>query len=77
MTKQFYFKHFRLACHLFVLRLNVKEQFKCQTVLFDPTIGPFQKLPLRVIVYPGAMAMMKYSALPKAPALLELYHQSF
>ena len=37
-------------------------QFKCQTVLFDPYIGPYQVLPLR-------------STFPKTPALLEPPHQ--
>ncbi len=32
-------------------------QFKHQTVLFDPQIGPYQLLPLRVQVDVGVMAM--------------------
>ena len=48
----------------------VFTQFKCQTVLFDPQIGPYQVLPLRVRVNLGAMAMKSYSASPKI-ALLE------
>ena len=40
--------------HLFVLSLNVK-------VLFDPYIGPFQALPLRVRVGLRAMAIKEHS----------------
>ena len=32
----------------------VCTQFKCQTVLFDPLIGPFQVLPLQVRVHLGS-----------------------
>ena len=48
-------------------------QFKYQTVLFDPLIGPYQVLPLQDRV--GAMAMKGYSEFSKAPALLEPHHQ--
>ena len=44
-------------------------------VLFNPYIGPYQVLPLRARVDLEAMAMKGYSAFPKAPALLEPYHQ--
>ena len=55
--------------HLFAL-------FKCQTVLFDPQIEPYQVQPLRVRVGLGAMQIKRYSASPKAPALLEPHHQN-
>ena len=53
----------------------VCTQRKCQTVLFDPWIGPYQVLQLRASVDLGAMAMKGYSAFHKAPALLEPHHQ--
>ena len=51
------------------------SQFKCQTVLFDPLIGPYQVLPLRVRVDIGTMAIKEYSTFPKPPALQEPHHQ--
>ena len=53
----------------------VYTQFKYQTVLFDPWIGPYQVLPLGTRVDLGAMAMKEYSTFPKAPVLLEPRHQ--
>ena len=53
----------------------VCTQFKCQTVLFDPKIRPYQVLPLWVRLDLGAMAMKGYSTFPKAPTLLEPHHQ--
>ena len=50
-------------------------QFKCQTVLFNPLIGPFQVLPLWARVDMGVMAMKGFSAFPKVLALLEPQHQ--
>ena len=44
-------------------------------VLFNPEIGPYQVLPLWARVDLGAMAMKRYSAFSKAPALLEPHHQ--
>ena len=44
-------------------------------VLFNPSIGPYQVLPLRDRVDLGAIAMKGYSAFPKAPAFLEPHHQ--
>ena len=44
-------------------------------VLFNPLIGPCQVLPLQATVDLGAMATKGWSALPKAPALVEPYHQ--
>ena len=50
-------------------------QFKCETVPFDSYLGANQILPLRLRVDRGAMAMKRYYAFPKAPALLEPPHQ--
>ena len=44
-------------------------------VLFDPQTGLHQVLPLRHKVDLGALAMKGYSKFPKAPVLLEPYHQ--
>ena len=41
-------------------------KFFFQTVLFDPYIGPYQVLPLRVRVDLGAVVMKKYTSIPKA-----------
>ena len=46
------------------IQFNISTQFKCQTVLFDPFIGPDQVLPLRSREYLGAMAKKGYSAFP-------------
>ena len=62
MSKQFYFNQFNLV----LVR---------SLVLFDPLIGPYQVLPLRARVDLGAMAMKGYTALPKAPELLEPQYQ--
>ena len=43
-------------------------------VLFNQLIGPYEVLPHRARVDPGAMAMKEYAAFPKAPALLEPHH---
>ena len=48
------------------------SQFKYQTVLFNPKIGPYQVLPLQARV---DLAMNEHSAFPKAPALFEPHHQ--
>ena len=62
MSKQFYFKQFYLAyVHSFSL--------------LDPSIGPYQVLPLQSRVDLGVMAMKGYSAFPKAPAFLEPHCQ--
>ena len=55
----------------------VCTQFKCQIVLFDPEIGSFQVLSLRVRVDFGAKAMKGYSTFPKASALFEPQHQIY
>ena len=44
----------------------VSTQFKCQTVLFDPLIGPYLVQLLQVSVDLEAMAMKRYSIFPKA-----------
>ena len=44
------------------------ELFKCQTVLFDPKIRPYQVQPLWIKVNLGVMAMKGYSSFPKAPS---------
>ena len=59
-----------------VRKLFVYTQLKCQTSLFDPLIGPYTMLPLRVRVNLGTKAMKEYSALPKASEL-EPHHQIF
>ena len=62
MVKQFYFKHFSLACHLFTLSLNVKW---FNMTLSDSTI-------------PNQSGLGSYGnevVFPKAQALLESYHE--
>ena len=54
--KQFYFKQFNLG-------------LVHSSVLFDSLIRPYQVLPLRPRMDLGAMAMRRYSAFTKAPAL--------
>ena len=49
-------------------------QFNGQTVLFDPSIGPYQILPLQAREDHGAMVMKGYSAFPKAPVLLKPHY---
>ena len=53
----------------------VYTQSKCQTVLFDSLIAPFQMLPLWAGVDQGEMAMKGYSTFPKVAALMKPYHQ--
>ena len=57
------------------IQFSLSTEFKCQTVLFDPLIGPHQVLPLRARVDLGAIAMKGYSAFSKAQALSEPHHQ--
>ena len=57
------------------IQFKISTQFKFQTVVWDPSIGPYQVLLIRTRVDVGAMAMKGYSALPKAPALLKPHHQ--
>ena len=44
-------------------------QFKCQAVLFDPYIGPYQVLPLQARVDLGVMAMKGYSTFPQSSSI--------
>ena len=53
----------------------VCTKFKCQIVLFDPKIEPYQVLPLKVRVDLGVMEMKGYSTFTKYPALLKPHHQ--
>ena len=53
----------------------VCTQFKCQTVLMSPLIGPYQVLSLQARVGLWVMATKGYSVFPKAPSLLEPHHQ--
>ena len=53
----------------------VCTQFKCQTVLVDPLIGPDQVLPFQVRIDLGVTAMKGYSTFSNALALLEPHHQ--
>ena len=57
------------------IQFSISTQFKYQTVLFDPYIGPYQVLPLRAKVDLGAMVMKGYSEFHKAPVLLKIHHQ--
>ena len=47
----------------------VCTQFKCRTVLFDPLIGPYQMLLLRVKMDLGPMVMKRYSIFPWSLAI--------
>ena len=49
------------------IQFSINTQFKWQTVLSDPYIGPYLVLPLRARVEQVAMAMEGHSAFPKAP----------
>ena len=56
-----------------VLFLSIKfvyTQFKCQTLLVEKMIDPFQVLPIRVRVELWAKVLKGYYAFPKAPVLL-------
>ena len=46
-----------------------KNKFKSQTALFDPEMGPYQVLLLRVRVDFGAMAMQEYCTFPKVSGM--------
>ena len=61
--KQFNFKQFNLA-------------YEHSLVLFDPLVGPYQVLLLRVRVDQGVMSMKGYSKFHKPPAILELHYQN-
>ena len=62
MSKQFYLEQLSLA--------EVHS-----LVLFDPSIGPYQMLPLQTRVDLGVMTIKGYSAFPKAPVLPEPHDQ--
>ena len=57
------------------IQFRISIQFACQTVLFDPLIGPYQVLIFWTTVDVGAMTMKGNSTFPKAPALLKRHHQ--
>ena len=59
------------------IQFSITTQFKCQTVLFNPSIGPYQVILLWARVELGAMAMMGYSAFHNTPTFLEPHHQIF
>ena len=60
MIKQFYIKQVNFALSF------ACPQFKCQTVLFDLEIGPFQVLPLQVRVDLGDMALKGVLQIPQS-----------
>ena len=57
------------------IQFGISKQFKFQTILFDPLIGPYQVQPLRARVNLRAVAMKGYSAFLKAPVLMKPRHQ--
>ena len=57
------------------IQFSTSTQFKCQTVLFDPWIGHYQVLPHQASAELGAMAMMEWIAISKAPASQEPRYQ--
>ena len=59
MVEQFYILQFNLE---YVICLP----FKCQTVLFEPLIRPYQELTLRVRVDSGAIAIFQSSSITGA-----------
>ena len=54
------------SCQLTTYKLFVYPQFKCQTILFDPLIEPYQVLLLRVRVDQKGIATKGHSAFLKA-----------
>ena len=57
-----------------IIRFNVSHSFKCQTLLFNPLIGPYHVLPIRARVDGGAVTKKENSIFPKVPRL-EPHHQ--
>ena len=57
----------------FKKRFNLAKVYNL--FLFDPSIGPYQVLPILDRVDLGVKAMTGYSAFPKDLALLEHHHQ--
>ena len=51
--------------------------FQCQTVLFDPSIGPNQVLPFLARMDLGAIVMKRYYTFLKGSPLLEPHYQIF
>ena len=49
----------------------------CQKILFDPSIRPYQELPLRIRVDLGVTVMKGYFTLHKAPGLEPHYNFFF
>ena len=71
MIKQFYFKQFNSAyiiCFHLVWMSN-RSILNVKTVLFEPEIGPYQVLRIRVKVDLGATAMKGYTTFLKSPSL--------
>ena len=52
----------------------IYTQFKCQMILFDPEIGPYQELPFRIRVDVEAWVMKEYIAFPRAQGLEPHHH---
>ena len=75
LTIQSNISHFLLTVNDETIQFCVNAHFKCQTILFDPYIGPYQVLTLRTRADLGVMAVTSYSAFPNALALLEPNHQ--
>ena len=80
LTIQFSIYTFFSFTRLDVKTVNFKQftiTWLHSLVIFDPEIGPYQVLPLRVRADLGAMTMKGNSAFSKAPVLLKPYHQNF
>ena len=66
--------HFQTVLFL-TIQFSISTQFKWQTILLDPNIGPYRVLPLQVRVGLAAMAIKRYSLFPNTPGL-EPRHQT-
>ena len=71
--KYFYFKLFSFVKQVLIqtIQFSVSIVFvhiplNVKTVIFDPEIGPYKVLPLRVRVNLGVMALKRYSTFSKA-----------
>ena len=60
---------------ILTIQFSISTLSECHTALFDPLIGPYLVLPLRVRDDLGAMTMKEHSPSPKTPALLKPHHQ--
>ena len=49
-------------------QFSISKRLKCQTFLLDPLIEPYQMLPFRARMALRAVALKRYSTLPKASA---------